>query len=329
MKESILNLLKENKDTFLSGQLISEKLKVSRTAIWKYINILRNEGYKIDSSPKKGYRLIYSPDILTYDEVKCILHTNCIGKNFFYFDSINSTNMKAKELAEKGEPHGTVVVSEEQTIGHGRLGRTWISPKYKGIWLSIILRPETAPIDVPKITQIAAAAVITALGELKIDGSIKWPNDIIINHKKVCGILTEMSGELNRVNYVIVGIGINVNLDKEDFEDNTIANKASSLKIETASLIDRKFLLGTLINNFEKLYMEFKKEATVKSSISICKEHSAVLGRDIRILSSGKSYFAKAIDIGENGELVVKYPDGSIRNIISGEISIRALNGYI
>lgn len=328
MKESILNLLKENKDTFLSGELISKKLEVSRTAIWKYIHTLRDDGYRIDSSPKKGYRLIYSPDILTYDEIKCKLHTNCIGKNFFYFDSIDSTNMKAKKLAEKGEPHGTVVVSEEQTIGRGRLGRDWISPKYKGIWLSIILRPETDPTNVPKITQIAAAAVITALNELKIDVYVKWPNDIIINHKKVCGILTEMSGELNRVNYVIVGIGINVNLDKDDF-NNEILNKASSLKIETGSPVDRKLLLGTLINKFEKLYVEFEKDAAVKSSIDICKEHSAVLGRDIKIISGKKEYFAKAIDIGENGELVVKYPDGSIKDIISGEISIRALNGYI
>ncbi|MCH3963168.1 MAG: biotin--[acetyl-CoA-carboxylase] ligase [Clostridium sp.] len=328
MKESILNLLRENNDTFLSGQLISEKLKVSRTAIWKYINILRNEGYRIDSSPKKGYKLMYSPDILTYDEIKCNLHTNCIGKNFFYFDSINSTNMKAKELAEKGESHGTVVVSEEQTIGHGRLGRTWISPKYKGIWLSIILRPQTAPVNVPKITQIAAAAVITALNELEIDGYVKWPNDIIINHKKVCGILTEMSGELNMVNYVVVGMGVNVNLDKCDFKGD-ISNKASSLKIETGSPIDRKLLLALIMNKFENLYNEFEENLSIKSSISICKEHSAVLGRDIKIIFNGKEYFAKAIDIGENGELIVKYPDGSIKHIISGEISIRALNGYI
>lgn len=328
MKESILNLLKENSNNFVSGQLISKNLNVSRTAVWKYINILRKEGYKIESYPKKGYRLIYSPDILNYEEIKNMLHTNFIGNNFFYFESINSTNIKAKELAENGEPNGTIVVSEEQTLGHGRLGRNWVSPKYKGIWLSIILRPKVAPISVSKITQIAAASVINTLTALKIDGSVKWPNDIIVNHKKVCGILTEMSGELNRVNYVIVGIGVNVNLDKEDFDDN-IFKKATSLKIETGHTIDRKLFFATLINEFEKLYIEFQKNATIKFSIEICKNHSAVLGHDIKILSCGKEYFAKAIDIGENGELIVQYLDGSINKIISGEISIRALNGYI
>jgi BirA family transcriptional regulator, biotin operon repressor / biotin---[acetyl-CoA-carboxylase] ligase len=328
MKESILNLLKENKNNFISGQALSEKLKVSRTAIWKYINILKKEGYKIESYSKKGYKLIESPDILTYEEVKDTLNTSCIGRNYFYFESINSTNLKAKELAEKGASNGTIVISEEQTLGRGRLGRSWISPKYKGIWSSIILRPNISPVDVPKITQIAAAAIINTLNTFDIKAYVKWPNDIIINHKKVCGILTEMSGELNKVNYVIVGVGINANLDKEDFQGD-VSKKATSLKIESGSNISRKFFLGTFINEFEKLYLEFEKNATVKSSIDICKKYSAVLGKDIKIISPSQELYAKAIDISENGELVVKYPNGSIDTIICGEISIRGINDYI
>jgi Biotin-(acetyl-CoA carboxylase) ligase len=163
-----------------------------------------------------------------------------------------------KKLAEKGEPNGTIIVSEEQTMGHGRLGRNWVSPKYKGIWLSIILRPNVDPINVSKITQIAAAAMIRTLKSLKIDAFVKWPNDIVMNDKKICGILTEMSAELNRVNYVIVGMGINANLDKTDFNKD-ILNKATSLKIETNSSINRKIFLGTLINEFENYMMNFKK----------------------------------------------------------------------
>ncbi|AND84505.1 biotin--[acetyl-CoA-carboxylase] ligase [Clostridium tyrobutyricum] len=328
MKDAILNLLKKSTEDFISGQIISEKLGVSRTAIWKYINILRKEGYTIDSYSKKGYKLISSPDILTYEEVKNIIHTKYIGQEFFYFDSIDSTNTVGKKLAEKGEPNGTIIVSEEQTMGHGRLGRNWVSPKYKGIWLSIILRPNVDPINVSKITQIAAAAMIRTLKSLKIDAFVKWPNDIVMNDKKICGILTEMSAELNRVNYVIVGMGINANLDKTDFNKD-ILNKATSLKIETNSSINRKIFLGTLINEFEKLYDEFQENFTVTKSIEICKKYSAVIGNDIKILHSGKEFYAKAIDIEENGELVVQYKDGSIEKLISGEISIRGLNGYI
>ncbi|MBV4420210.1 biotin--[acetyl-CoA-carboxylase] ligase [Clostridium tyrobutyricum] len=328
MKDAILNLLKKSTEDFISGQMISEKLGVSRTAVWKYINILRKEGYTIDSYSKKGYKLISSPDILTYEEVKNTIHTKYIGKKFFYYDSIDSTNTEGKKLAEKGEPHGTVIVSEEQTLGHGRLGRNWSSPKYKGIWASIILRPNADPINVPKTTQIAAAAMIRTLKSLKIDALVKWPNDIIINHKKICGILTEMSAEINRVNYVVVGMGINANLDKTDFNKD-ILNKATSLKIETNTSIDRKIFLGTLINEFEKLYDEFQENFAVTKSIEICKKYSAVIGNDIKILHSGKEFYAKAIDIEENGELVVQYKDGSIEKLISGEISIRGLNGYI
>lgn len=328
MREAILNLLKKNNDDFLSGQIICEKLNVSRTSIWKHINALKKDGYIIDSSSKKGYKLISSPDILTYEEIKDNLNTKYIGKKFLHFDTIDSTNIMAKELANKGEPCGTVIVSEEQSLAHGRLGRAWISPKYKGIWVSIILRPKVNPIKVPKITQIGAAAIINTLKLIKINGTVKWPNDIIVNHKKVCGILTEMSAELNRVHYVVMGIGINVNLDKEDFSEDVL-KKATSLKIETGSKIDRKLLIANFLNEFEELYNEFFENSTVKRSIDICKKNSAIIGKDIKILSSGSETYAKAIDINENGELVVKYPDGSIKNLISSEISVRGLNEYI
>lgn len=328
MKYEVLHLLKENSETFLSGQLISEKLGVSRTSIWKYIKSLKEEGYMIDSSSKKGYRLIGSPDALTFEEIKKYLNTKYIGKKIIHFESINSTNDKAKELAEQGADNGTIIISEEQVGGKGRLGRLWCSPKYKGIWLSIILRPNINPMKAPEITQIAAAAMIESLKEFNINAKVKWPNDIIIEGKKVCGILTEMSGELNRVNYVIVGIGINANLDKGDFSKDLL-DKATSLKIEINSNVDRKALVGTLLNKFEYLYTEFQEKGKIEFSIKICKDNSAVIGKNIKIIKNTDKSYAKALDLDEGGGLIVQYEDGSVEKLISGEVSIRGLNKYI
>ena len=228
VKKKILKMLKQNNDDFLSGEKISDKFGVSRSAIWKHINTLKEEGYEIESVPRKGYRIIASPDILTLEEVEEYLTTDFIGRNIYYFDSLSSTNIKAKEIATKSK-EGTIVIAEEQTKGKGRLGRSWLSPKGKGIWMSIILKPKVAPIKVAKITLIGAAAVNQGLKDIGIKSYIKWPNDIVIDGKKVCGILTEMSCELNMINYCIMGIGINVNLDKEDFSKDLI-DTATSLK---------------------------------------------------------------------------------------------------
>src|SRR5690606_22693461 len=199
MKNKILEKLKNSGD-FISGQEISKEFHMTRAAIWKYINILREEGYNIESVPSKGYRLSSLPDLLTYEEIKEYLNTDFIGRSVYYFDSIDSTNKKAKEIAID-ESEGAVLIAEEQTQGKGRMGRSWVSPKSKGIWMSIILKPDLEPMKVPKLTLIGAAAVHKALDNMGIKTQIKWPNDILINGKKICGILTEMSGELNMVNY--------------------------------------------------------------------------------------------------------------------------------
>ncbi len=326
MKNKILHLLKENEKNFISGQLISEYLGVSRTAIWKYINILKSEGYGIDSMSKKGYKLISSPDLLSFEEIHENLSTKYIGKNILYFQSIDSTNIKAKELALDDAAHGTVIISEEQTSGKGRLGRTWISPKYKGIWMSIILRPDIEPLRVPTITQIGAAAVIKTCQSFNIKASIKWPNDIILNNKKICGILTEMSGELNKVNYVVMGIGINANIDKEDFPEE-LKNKATSISIETKTYIKRKEFVGILLNNFEELYEEFINEDAITTSISICRENSILIGKEIKIINRQKETIARALDLDEHGQLIVQLKDGSTEKVISGEVSVRGVSG--
>lgn len=327
MKEAIINILKNSSHTFISGQYISDKLGVTRTAIWKYINQLKKEGYNIESASKKGYKLISAPDLLTFEEVSSTLNTNFIGKQILHFDSITSTNDKAKKIASK-ENDGTVIISEEQTGGRGRLGRPWTSPKYKGVWMSIILKPEIDTMDVPKITQIAAASVVTTLLDMNIKAYIKWPNDIIINDKKVCGILTEMSGEINKVNYVVVGIGLNVNSSIEDF-DKELLSKATSLKIEENREFKRNILVANILNNFEKLYEELIEYNNIDTSIKICKKNSILIGREIKIINRNRESFGKAIDLNSNGELLIQTKDGEIKPLISGEISVRGLNGYI
>lgn len=324
MKEKILHLLKENKNNFVSGQNLSEKLGVSRTAIWKYINTLKEEGYQIESISKRGHRLLSSPDILSFEEISENLTTKYIGKNIMYFQTLDSTNNKAKQIA-KDSSNGTLVISEEQTSGRGRLGRSWKSPKYKGIWMSIILKPEVDPMSITKITQIGAAAIIKAFEEFHIKAYIKWPNDIIMNGKKVCGILTEMSGELNLVNYVIVGIGINVNIDINQFPDE-IRALATSISNELGSYIKRKELVVSFLNNFEILYEEFIKEGTIKTSIDICKKNSALIGREVKIITRGKETLGKALDLDDNGKLVIQFDNGKVEKIFSGEVSVRGIN---
>ncbi len=327
MKYRILEMLKNNEEGFLSGQKISEELGITRAAIWKHMNTLKEEGYTIESVSRKGYKIISSPDVLTFFEVHNGLKTEYIGKEIIHFNSIGSTNTEAKKIAyDKKE--GTIIVGEEQISGKGRMGRSWVSTKGKGIWMSIILKPEISPVKVPQITQIAAAAVAKALEDLDVDVNIKWPNDIIINGKKICGILTEMSAEINMVNYAVLGIGMNVNNKENDFLGE-LKNKASSLFIEGKKEYSRKDIFVGIINHFEVFYDEYVKKENIEEVLEICRTKSCVLGREIRMIEKGKEILADAIEIDENGELIVKLKDGNIKSIMSGEISIRAKDGYI
>lgn len=328
MKDKILRVLRDNKGEFVSGQQISDVLNVSRTAVWKYINVLKEDGYDIESISRKGHRLVASPDTLTYIEVSEYLATKYIGREIIHFDSIDSTNIKAKELASKGCDDGTVVISEQQTSGRGRLGRSWVSPKGKGIWMSVVLRPEINPTDATKITQIGAAAVWEAMNSLGIIAYIKWPNDIVINGKKVCGILTEMSGELNRLNYLVIGIGINVNIDGDSFSEE-VNKVATSIKQEIGREVPRRELVAMILNKFEELYEELVNHGTIKKSIKICRENSILIGKKIKIISKEQELERKAIGINDEGQLLIEDDMGNVSPLISGEVSVRGVYGYV
>ncbi len=328
MKTRVIEVLKKNSGEFVSGQLLSEQLQVSRTSICKYINALKEDGYDIESISRRGHRLIDCPDILTREEIAEYLHTRMIGKTICYFDQIGSTNKKAKEIAAAGDGHGTVVISEEQTEGRGRLGRNWSSPKRKGIWMSILVRPDIIPTDATKMTQITAASIYKALSDMKIETQIKWPNDIILNEKKVCGILTEMSSEMMQINYMVIGIGINVNQNQEDIPDD-IREKATSLKIETGKDVDRKELVGRILNHFEYFYDDFVIRGDISEALEICTDKSILIGKKIRVIRKQETLEREAIGLTEEGELVVKDEHGNTSVVVSGEVSVRGEHGYV
>lgn len=255
------------------------------------------------------------------------LITDFIGKNIEYHDTITSTNIRAKEIASFSD-EGTVIVAEEQTMGRGRLGRSWTSPKGKGLWFSIILKPHVNPQKISKITLIGAAAVHRALKDLDIQSHIKWPNDIVVEGKKLCGILTEMFFKNPNTYYVIMGIGVNVNLDEDDFPEE-LKNKATSLKILKGTEVDRNKLLAYVLNNFEKLYLPFKEREDLSETIKISRENSILLNREVRIIRENIERIGRAIDIDHEGRLIVEYEDGKREAILSGEVSVRGLRGYI
>lgn len=325
MRDKIIEVILGSGSDFVSGEELSKKLGISRTAIWKHINILREEGYNIESVNKKGYRLTGSPkDLLNPQNIYHNLKTEFIGKNIIHLESVDSTNDYLKKIGNDVQD-GTVVISEEQTKGKGRLGRNWQSKSKEGIWMSIILKPDIIPYKAPFITLIAGAAIVKALNNLQVPAKIKWPNDIIINNKKVSGILTELSAEIERINYVVVGIGMNVK--SLDF-DKELEEKATSLYKENYHL-SRVEIVSQVLYEFENLYNDYIKNDYKEEILKICKEYSAILNKDVYIIKDDEKELVKCIDISDNGNLIVMDGKDNIQEILSGEISIRGVKGYV
>lgn len=329
MKKKILEELKAQDGQAVSGEEISRRLGISRTAVWKHISKLRGEGYNIESQTNSGYKLVGSPDVLSPSEIQPLLHTNYIGREIIYLESVASTNTFAKKAAEEPFQEGTVIIADEQSAGRGRLGRLWVSPKGKGIWMSIMLKPDILPSDAPKLTIAAAYAVSKALLRCcQLDARIKWPNDIVAGGKKLCGILTEMSAEADEIKHVIIGIGINANMEYEDF-GTEISSIATSIRLEKGSAVSRKSVAAAVLNELEEVYEVFAREGSIKPFLEEYKSKSAVLGKMIRVISKKEEIIGLAKDISEEGHLLVKLEDGTIKEILSGEVSVRGLCGYI
>jgi len=325
LKKAILRLLKERQPEYVSGEEICKSLNVTRTAVWKHIQVLREDGYEIDARPRAGYLLTGVPDKLLPEEIRDGLTIRFIGRKVFYYDRVSSTNDLARELARKGAGDGSLVVAEEQTGGKGRLGRGWFSPAYKGIWFSLILYPPVNPFDASQITMLAAVALASAIRDVTgVAAGIKWPNDLLVNGRKICGILTELSAEMDRINHLVVGVGINANLDPEDFPGE-VWNTATSLKIEAGRPISRVGLLQAALAEFEKWYTVWLTGGFAPV-LAKWKEMSVSLHCPVRIHTLNKAWDGWAEDVDEDGALLLRLPDGKLQRLVSGEVSLRLVN---
>ena len=321
MYQKILKILKQT-EGYVSGEQLGEMLGVSRAAIWKRIQKLKEEGYKIEAVSNKGYHLIPSEEIYNGMELQEALHTKIFGKEIYFFEEIDSTNTYLKQLAREGKKEGTLVVAELQTAGKGRRGRSWQTPKGEGIWMSLLLCPHIAPSEAPLLTLLAGLAVCKAIRkQTKLPADIKWPNDILIHGKKVCGILTELDAEIDNVNFVVTGIGINVNTVCFPEE---LKQSATSLNLEKGETICRKKLLCAVLEEFEKIYVQYEKESSFLPFLCAYKKYCINIGKQVQVFS--KSPFqGLCVDVTPQGELVVEKENGQRVTVFSGEVSIRNL----
>ena len=326
MKDKILKFLKEA-DGYISGQELCERLGVSRTAVWKVIRQLESEGYQIEAVRNRGYRLTDNADILNEAEIRAAMKSQWLGQHVTFLEETDSTNNVVRRMAEQGAPEGTLAVAEIQTAGKGRRGRSWSSPKGSGIWHSFLLRPEFAPEHASMLTLLAAMAVQKSVKDVTgLDCKIKWPNDIVVNGKKICGILTEMSTEIDYINYVVIGIGINTNIEQFPEE---LKQTATSLRIEAGHSIRRSPLIAAIMRWFEKAYAEFMKTEDLSGIQKAYNELLVNCGREVRVLEPKGEWQAEALGINNGGELLVRKADGSETAVYAGEVSVRGIYGYV
>lgn len=325
MKAEILTILKDT-DGYVSGQELCERFGVSRTAVWKAMNQLKKEGYEIESVQNKGYHLVKTPDILSKNELVSIRKTKWVGTEICYFDVTDSTNTQAKSLGEGDAPNGTLVVAGKQESGRGRRGRSFESPAGTGIFMTLLLRPEIEPQNASMLTLVSALAVAKGIEHMvDLPVQIKWPNDIVINGKKVCGILTEMSAQMDYVNYIVIGIGINVS--NEEFPEE-IKDVATSIYLESGKHVNRAMLIEKIWEEFEDYYELYEKTQDLSSLVKEYDSYLVNRGQKVRVLDSKEPYEGKAMGITDRGELIVDTWEAR-RLVSAGEVSVRGVYGYV
>lgn len=310
----------ENQEQTWSGEEISRRLGCSRAAVWKHIEELRQEGYEIEARPRSGYRLIYRPDRLAPEEISIHLKTETFGREIRYLFSTPSTQIEAHQWAREGAQEGALVVAEEQRNGRGRMGKNWHSPPKSGIWMSLILRPKIPLSHAPQLTLLVSVAVQEALmEETALPISIKWPNDLLLNGKKVCGILTELRGEQDQIHYVIVGIGMNVNMEKEDFPSQ-LQTIATSLSLEKGEQIHRASLLATILKKLECYYHLYLQEGFGPIQAK-WEQKAGMLGKKITARTLQGTYLGVARSLNEHGALLLETEQGIVP-VYSADIEV-------
>ena len=326
MKNEILRALRET-DSYVSGQELCRKLGVSRTAVWKNIRSLQEDGYEIEAVTNRGYRLAGVPDTIAEEEVASRLPPERMGRQIRYFSRIDSTNQYAKRIAEEGAPDGTLIIADEQTAGKGRSGRTWVTPPAEAIAFTLLLRPKLSPDRISMVTLVMGLAVTNAVNSLyDVSAGIKWPNDVVIKGRKLCGILTEMSAEVRQVNYIVIGVGINANLTSFPEE---IREIATSLRLELGCDINRAELIARVMTEFERLYAEFEAQGDLSAVMQEYNELCLNAGSKVRVLDPNGEYTGTSRGINSMGELLVETEDGQIQEVYAGEVSVRGIYGYV
>jgi len=312
MRNKILRILEKN--DFVSGEYLAKNLNVSRTTIWKQIKSFQKNGYVIESIKNKGYKLKKRPDIPYEEEIIPYIKTKKIGKKIKFFNSVNSTNESAKKFIKKNIEEGTIVIAESQIKGRGRKKRFWYSP-VGGLWFSIILYPNIPPQKGMLLTMISSISVAEAIKEyLKINTNIKWPNDLVIENKKFCGILTEIDGDIDRINYSIIGVGINVNNDINA----EMQNKAISLKSKYRGEIKKVKLLISILEKID-FYYDYLIEEKYNFIKEKWLEHSNIIGKKVMVSEDNKKIYGKVIDIDDYGSIIINNNEKS-RKVVTGDL---------
>jgi len=317
-EELVLAFLAEAGDEYVSGEAISDKLGFSRAAVWKHVNALRAQGYRIDAVPARGYRLVEIPDRLGALELAPLLATRDLGHALHWFEEVDSTNDVAKRLADDGAAHGEVVICESQTAGRGRRGRVWSTPPGRNVTLSVVLRPDLPPHRAAELTMVASVALCRAARRAGVAAAaIKWPNDLLAHGKKLAGVLTELAVESDRVQWVVFGLGVNVNARAEEFPPE-LREVATSLAAERGEPVPRALFAAALLAELEE-WLDRHAAEGFEPVRQAWRELSDTLGREVRVLTGDRELRGLAADVDADGALLVRTPEG-LERILSGDV---------
>jgi BirA family biotin operon repressor/biotin-[acetyl-CoA-carboxylase] ligase len=318
-EELVLAFLAESGDAYVSGEAISDKLGLTRAAVWKHVEALRAQGYRIDAVPARGYRLAEVPDRLGPLELRPLLNTHDIGRELHWYAELASTSDRAKELAEEGAEHGEVVVAEVQTAGRGRRGRVWTSPPGRNLAFSVVLRPDLPPARAPELTLVASIAVCDALRQAGVAAGIKWPNDVLASGRKIAGILTELAAEPDRVHWVVLGVGVNVNARAEDFPEE-LRGDVTSVLLERGEPAPRALFAAACLTGLEE-WLDRHAEDGFGVVRRAWRDRSVTLGREVSVRADGREIVGTAVDLDEDGALLVRDATG-LQRILAGDVTL-------
>ncbi len=318
-RETILRLFRATPTGFVSGVHISEVLGVSRAAVWKQITAMRDLGYQIEAVPSIGYRLIASPDVLLVEEIRSGLGNRIIGSDIRILDVVDSTNAQVSALGDAGAAEGLVVIADRQMAGKGRLGRSWVSPAAVNLYLSVLLRPAVLPVEAPQLTFLSAVAVVRAITETTgLVPTVKWPNDILLNGRKTAGLLNEMSSETDRVNYVVLGIGVNLNMTAEQFPTQ-LRYPATSLAIELGQQVLRVAFTRSLLQHIDGLYTEYRRSGP-RPVLAAWEESCDLTNKPIVVDCQNRVIKGLMAGLDDDGALLLKTPAGTFERVVAGDV---------